>query len=80
MKHCTRNCGIKKAPLVLAGVEYLFPIYQEANTYPDLVEEGITGNPENLKPEELHDLVGQWNLCFSSHKRRRWSVTRTRWS
>jgi len=30
---------------VLAGVEYLFPIYQEANT-PDLVEEGITGNPE----------------------------------
>jgi len=32
------NCGIKKAPLVVAGVEYLFPIYQEANTYPDLVE------------------------------------------
>jgi hypothetical protein len=47
----------KKAPLVVAGVEYLFPIYQEANTYPHLVEEGITGNPENLKPEELHDLA-----------------------
>ncbi|MBV9387786.1 MAG: hypothetical protein JOZ78_15295 [Chroococcidiopsidaceae cyanobacterium CP_BM_ER_R8_30] len=45
----------KTAPLVLAGVEYLFPIYQEANTYQHLVEEGITGNPENLKPEELHD-------------------------
>lgn len=44
----------KKAPLVLAGVEYLFPIYREANTYPHLVEEGITGNPEILKPEELH--------------------------
>lgn len=43
----------KKAPLVLAGVEYLFPIYREANTYPHLVEEGITGNPEILKPEEL---------------------------
>jgi len=45
----------QNAPLVLAGVEYLFPIYREANTYPHLVEEGITGNPEILKPEELHD-------------------------
>lgn len=43
-----------KAPLILAGVEYLFPIYQEANSYPHLQEEGITGNPENLKNEELH--------------------------
>ncbi|GAX35722.1 baeRF3 domain-containing protein [Nodularia sp. NIES-3585] len=42
------------APLVLMGVEYLFPIYQEANTYPYFVEEGITGNPEVMKPEELH--------------------------
>ncbi|MBV8885704.1 MAG: hypothetical protein JO235_17140 [Chroococcidiopsidaceae cyanobacterium CP_BM_RX_35] len=47
------------APLVLAGVEYLFPIYQEANTYQHLVEEGITGNPENLKPEELHGQAWQ---------------------
>jgi len=43
----------RRAPLVLAGVEYLFPIYREANTYQHLVEEGITGNPENAKPEEL---------------------------
>lgn len=42
------------APLVLAGVEYLLPIYREANTYPDLVDTGITGNPELLSPEELH--------------------------
>lgn len=44
----------KRAPLVLAGVEYLFPIYQEANSYPHLINEGITENPEILKPEELH--------------------------
>ncbi|HBL11949.1 MAG TPA: hypothetical protein DD379_11170, partial [Cyanobacteria bacterium UBA11162] len=43
----------KRAPLVLAGVEYLFPIYREANTYQHLIDEGITGNPENAKPEEL---------------------------
>ncbi|MBD1941744.1 hypothetical protein H6F50_05130 [Coleofasciculus sp. FACHB-712] len=47
----------KKGPLVLAGVEYLFPIYKEANTYQHLVEEGITGNPEIFKPEELHELA-----------------------
>ncbi|KJH70712.1 baeRF7 domain-containing protein [Aliterella atlantica] len=43
----------RKAPLILAAVEYLHPIYKEANTYQHLVEEGITGNPEILKPEEL---------------------------
>lgn len=43
----------KKSPLVLAGVEYLFPVYKEANNYKHLVEEGITGNQENVKPEEL---------------------------
>jgi len=43
------------APLVLAGVDYLFPIYREANTYPHLVDEGIEGNPEELSAEELHE-------------------------
>ncbi len=40
--------------LVLAGVDYLLPIYREATAYPHLVEEGITGNPEGLSEEELH--------------------------
>ena len=43
----------RRAPLVLAGVEYLFPIYKEANTYQHLVDEGITGNAEHVKSEEL---------------------------
>jgi hypothetical protein len=41
-------------PLVLAGVEYLFPIYREVNRYPYLLEEGIAGNPEALRSDELH--------------------------
>lgn len=45
----------QKAPLVLAGVEYLHPIYREANTYPHLVEEGITRRPEVFQAEELHE-------------------------
>lgn len=44
----------QRAPLVLACVEYLMPIYREANTYPHLVEEGITGNVKIEKLEELH--------------------------
>jgi hypothetical protein len=41
------------SPCVLAGVEYLLPIYREANSYPHLAEKGITGNPEQKRPEEL---------------------------
>jgi hypothetical protein len=50
----------QKVPLVLAGVEYMPPIYQEANTYPHLVEESITGSPETMTPEELHDKAWQF--------------------
>lgn len=42
------------APLILAGVEYLLPIYKEANTYNHLLEEGIEGNREDWNAEELH--------------------------
>lgn len=44
----------KKAPLVLAGVDYLFPIYREANSYGNLFDEGIAGNPERMSGDELH--------------------------
>jgi hypothetical protein len=48
------------SPLVLAGVDYMLPIYQEANTYPNLIEEGIPGNPDDLSAEELHRRA--WDL------------------
>jgi hypothetical protein len=44
----------ERAPLILTGVEYLFPIYREANTYPQLIEEGIPGNPQGISAEALH--------------------------
>jgi len=44
----------ERAPLVLAGVDYILPLYREANKYQRLSEEGITGNPEELSAEELH--------------------------
>ena len=45
----------KQIPMVLAGVDYLLPIYKEANTYPGLLDEGLEGNPEVLSAEELRD-------------------------
>jgi hypothetical protein len=44
----------ERAPLVLAGVDYLLPIYQEANGYAFLVDEGVLGNPDDLSAKELH--------------------------
>lgn len=44
----------KKSPLVLAAVDYLLPIYQEANSYQHLLPEVISGNPELAKAEDLH--------------------------
>ena len=41
------------APLILAGVDFLHPIYRTVNTYPHLFDKGINGNPEDLSPEEL---------------------------
>jgi len=47
----------ERAPLVLAGVDYLHPIYKEVNAYPHLMEDGIGGNPEHLSDKELHGLA-----------------------
>lgn len=44
----------EQAPLVLAGVEYLLPIYREVNTYQHLTDEAIEGNPNDLPREQLH--------------------------
>jgi hypothetical protein len=43
-----------QVPLVLAGVEYLLPMYKEANTYPNLIDMVIKGNPDLLRADELH--------------------------
>ena len=42
------------SPLMLACVDYLFPLYKEASKYPLLFEEWISGNPENMDAKELH--------------------------
>jgi hypothetical protein len=55
--------GGERAPLVLAGVDYLHAIYRGANTYPHLADDGIEGNPEELSAEELHEQA--WGIVRS---------------
>jgi hypothetical protein len=49
----------ESSPMLLAGVKYLFPIYQEANQYNYLMDQGIPGNPDELSPQELHKAAWQ---------------------
>lgn len=54
----------KESPLVIAGVDHLLPLYQQANTHPHLLDEGISGNPEQLSAKELHQKA--WQLVEPS--------------
>jgi hypothetical protein len=51
--------GIRKilvaehAPLILAAVDYLMPMYRQANSYAHLLDKGIEGNPEQLSAAQL---------------------------
>jgi hypothetical protein len=42
-----------RAPLVLAGLGYLLPIYRAVNSYANLTEAGIPCNPSNMSAAEL---------------------------
>jgi len=46
---------VEKAPLILASVDYLLPLYQKITSYPHLIGECIPGNPELLSDHELRD-------------------------
>jgi Bacterial archaeo-eukaryotic release factor family 3 len=44
----------QQAPLILAGVEHVRAMYRDFNTYPHLLEAGISGSPDRASSEELH--------------------------
>lgn len=47
-------------PLILAGVEYLLPIYRQANTFPQLLKDDIKGNLEHSRLESIQERA--WSL------------------
>jgi hypothetical protein len=57
------------APLLLASLAYLLPIYRAANTYAQLVEDAIAVNPDDLSLEELH--ARAWALVAPHFERAR---------
>lgn len=59
----------EQAPLILAGVASLFPLYREANTYAHLLEVGVPGNPDRTSLETLHEQG--WAIAAPFFLRRR---------
>ncbi len=45
----------KNLPMILAGAEPILPIYREACTYDNLLEDSLPGNPEKENLEALHE-------------------------
>jgi predicted transcriptional regulator len=43
-----------QAPLILATVESLVPVYRQVNHYPFLAEQYVPGNPDHSRQEDLH--------------------------
>jgi len=44
----------QRVPLILAGVQYLLPIYREVSSYGHLADEELLGNPDHLSEHDLH--------------------------
>jgi hypothetical protein len=42
------------APLVLAAVDYLIPMYRELSAHQDVLDAAVVGNPDELSLKELH--------------------------
>lgn len=57
--------GAAKAPLILAGVDYLWPIYRQANHYRHLLPEGVPGNPDRWSPQQLRDKA--WKCLLATY-------------
>jgi len=53
----------QRAPLILAGVQYLLPIYREVSSYGYIAKEELPGKPDHLAEHELHSR--SWPLIKS---------------
>lgn len=56
-------------PLVVASLDYHFPIYKEANSYKNLYPRHVSGNPADMDALELHQRA--WELMKSHFSRKR---------
>lgn len=54
----------QKKPLVIAGVNYILPIYRKVNTYQGLISDAIKGNQEHVSPLVLREKA--WSVVDRS--------------
>jgi hypothetical protein len=59
----------EKAPLVFAGVEYLYPIFKKACSYQHLAAESIRANTESWNQDQLH--AAAWKIVEPIFHRQR---------
>ena len=59
--------GNENIPLILAGVEYLIPIFRKAASYPNIFEKGLDIDTETLNKTELHKKA--WEVIEPYFKR-----------
>ena len=51
----SRLLATEHAPMVIAAVDYLHPLYKEASSYRHILEQGVEGNPDQLSAAQLHE-------------------------
>ncbi len=64
-KGVNKALGNKNAPLVIACVDWLYPLYKNANTYINLHPDHIGGDPEFKNKTQLHKEA--WSLIRGYH-------------
>jgi hypothetical protein len=62
----------EQAPIVLAGVEYLFPLYRQAGADPRVLAQGIPGSAQLKTPEQLQ--AESWAIVEPFFRREREEV------
>lgn len=73
----SKPLAAETAPMVLAGVEYLRPIFKEVTSYDHVLDEGVDGNPEGFRPDEIH--ARAWQIV-QPHFRERIRAAKDRYS
>jgi hypothetical protein len=45
----------ESAPMIIAAVDHLVPVFKDISEYDNIVHENISGNPEDASPVDLHE-------------------------
>lgn len=61
----------EQAPLLIAAVDYLVPIYQSVSNYSNIIPEFVKGNPEHWNPMQLHERAWQIMEPYFKKKQRK---------